>query len=38
MITLAFAALVLAASPSRSREVIRRDDVTIETIAEGGGR
>jgi pimeloyl-ACP methyl ester carboxylesterase len=36
MFTLAFA-LALAAPPQRSREVINRDDVTIETIAEGRG-
>jgi pimeloyl-ACP methyl ester carboxylesterase len=34
---LAVAALALAAPPQRSREVIRRDDVTIETITEGRG-
>ncbi|HWF07135.1 MAG TPA: alpha/beta hydrolase [Bryobacteraceae bacterium] len=37
MITIVFAALALAAPPSRSREVIRRDGVTVETIAEGRG-
>src|SRR6185312_1614480 len=34
---LALAAFALAAPPQRTREVIRRDDVTIETIAEGRG-
>jgi pimeloyl-ACP methyl ester carboxylesterase len=37
-VVFALAAMAFAAPPQRSREVIRRDDVTIETIAEGRGR